>query len=99
MFANHHTQVANHHTQLPNKLCWFCSHSTAVLQLLTTMSAVIDALAQWEALAQREVAAGYQVKPSSTKYTPQTGQNTTTGCPSAWRQKIAEWCFEVVDHW
>jgi hypothetical protein len=84
-----------------NKAC--CSslilHSTAALLLLTTMAAVIDALAQWDALAQREVAAGYQVKPSSTKYMSKTGQNTTTGCPSAWREKIAEWCFEVVDHW
>jgi hypothetical protein len=63
------------------------------------MAAVIDALSQWDALAQREVVAGYQVKLSSTKYMPQTGENTTTGCPSAWREKIAEWCFEVVDHW
>jgi hypothetical protein len=71
------------------------------------MTAVFDALAQWDALAQREVAAGYQVKPSSPTapaatlglHLPLTGQNATTGCPLAWREKIVEWCYQVVDHW
>jgi hypothetical protein len=56
---------------------------------------VIDALAQWDALTQREDATCNQVKkPSST-----ASQNTNTGCPTAWREKIADWCYQVVDHW
>eukprot|EP00984_Skeletonema_dohrnii_P035058 scaffold34602_cov129-Skeletonema_dohrnii-CCMP3373.AAC.8 len=55
---------------------------------------VIDALAQWDALTQREDATCNQVKkPSST-----ASQNTNTGCPTAWREKIADWCYQVVDH-
>jgi hypothetical protein len=76
---------------------------------MTTMpAAVIDALAQWDALAQRETATGYQVKPSSSTssaaslglHLPRTGcQNATTGCPLEWREKIVEWCYQVVDTW
>jgi hypothetical protein len=79
------------------------------------MAAVIDeALAQWDALAQREVADGYQVKESSSSAAPPSAsdshpglnlhrslQNNNAGgcCPSAWREKIVEWCYQVVDHW
>lgn len=71
------------------------------------MTAIIDALAQWDALAQREVAEGYRVKPPSASssaaslglHLPLTGMNATTGCPVAWREKIVEWCYQVVDHW
>ena len=67
-------------------------------------AAVIDALAQWDALAEREVAAGYQVKPSSS-----TASASASGlhmpprigvvCALAWREKIVKWCYQVVDHW
>ncbi|KAK1737948.1 cyclin family protein [Skeletonema marinoi] len=74
--------------------------------IITTMTAVVDALAQWDALAQREVADGYRVKPSVATSSaaslglnlPLTGLNATTGCPLAWREKIVEWCYQVVDH-
>jgi len=70
------------------------------------MTAVVDALAQWDALAQREDADGYHVKPSVATSSaaslglnlPLTGLNATTGCPLAWREKIVEWCYQVVDH-
>ena len=83
------------------------SLSTLQLTTITTMTAVIDALAQWDALAQREVAEGYRVKSSSATssaaslglHLPLTGLNATTGCPIAWREKIVEWCYQVVDHW
>lgn len=80
------------------------------------MAAVIEeALAQWDALAQREVADGYQVKESSSSaVAPPSAadshpglnlhrslQNNNAGgcCPSAWREKIVEWSYQVVDHW
>jgi hypothetical protein len=25
--------------------------------------------------------------------------NNMCPCPLAWREKIVEWCFQVVDHW
>lgn len=70
------------------------------------MTAIIDSLAQWDALAQREDAEGYRVKPPSATssaaslglHLPLTGMNATTGCPIAWREKIVEWCYQVVDH-
>ena len=76
------------------------------------MAAIIieEALAQWDVLAQREVADDYQVKESSSAAAAQDShpglnlhrsQNNTAGgcCPSAWREKIVEWCYQVVDHW
>lgn len=71
------------------------------------MSNVIDALAQWDALARREVATHYRVKLASDTSSaaselgmpPQIGHNTNNDCPSLWRDKIVEWCFQVVDHW
>jgi hypothetical protein len=71
------------------------------------MAAVIEALAQWDALSQREIAEDYQIKEVSTAASaaatsglrlPMT-PNSTTCCPSAWREKIVEWCYQVVDHW
>ena len=71
------------------------------------MATVIDVLDQWDALAQREVADSYQIKPSSATSAaaslglqlPQTGASSTGGCPLAWREKVVEWCYQVVDHW
>lgn len=76
------------------------------------MTAAIDTLAQWDALAQREAMKDYRIKKPSTATTassaaapplglqlPLTGLNATTGCPIAWREKIVEWCYQVVDHW
>lgn len=70
------------------------------------MTAAIDTLAQWDALAQREAAKDYRVMPSCATSSaaplglqlPLTGLNATTGCPIAWREKIVEWCYQVVDH-
>ena len=73
------------------------------------MTAAIDTLAQWDALAQREAMKDYRIKPSTATSSssvpplglqlPLTGLNATTGCPIAWREKIVEWCYQVVDHW
>ncbi len=93
--------------QLAERRSCICYREGIALSTHKTMTAIIDSLAQWDALAQREVAEGYRVKaPSATSsaaslglHLPVTGMNATTGCPIAWREKIVEWCYQVVDHW
>lgn len=66
------------------------------------MSILLDqAIDQWNALVGREEA--YKVRPqqpSSPSRRQADGQPSPThhSCPPAWREKICEWCFQVVDH-
>ena len=74
-------------------------------------AAVIEALAQWDVLAQRELAEDYQIKeppPNPQAAADSSPSSSSSGlhqlpatrcCPSAWREKIVEWCYQVVDHW
>ena len=67
-------------------------------------------LAEWTALVHRERMMAYQMSPVGAKQAlPGTSPASaavdinknefTLPCPSAWREKIVEWCFQVVDHW
>ena len=42
------------------------------------------------ALSSRTVAVDFMEDEDDASYLP---------CPSAWREKIVEWCFQVIDHW
>ena len=42
------------------------------------------------ALSSRTVAVDMMEDEDDASYLP---------CPSAWREKIVEWCFQVIDHW
>ncbi len=51
-----------------------------------------QAIEQWHALAQRKDA--YELlQPQS------CDREERRRCPSAWREKICEWCYQVIDHW
>jgi len=68
--------------------------------------------AEWTALVHRERMMAYHMSPVKAKRAlPGTSPasaavdlmaedagNMSLPCPSAWREKIVEWCFQVVDH-
>ena len=69
--------------------------------------------AEWTALVRRERMVAYHMSPAKAKQVlPGTSPTSSAvdlmeeyddsiylPCPSAWREKIVEWCFQVVDHW
>ena len=70
--------------------------------------------AEWTALVRRERMVAYHMSPAKAKQAlPGTSPTSSAvdlmmeeyddsislPCPSAWREKIVEWCFQVVDHW
>mmetsp|Transcript_22898 Transcript_22898/g.41084 ORF Transcript_22898/g.41084 Transcript_22898/m.41084 type:complete len:283 (+) Transcript_22898:51-899(+) len=74
---------------------------------------VDEALDQWNALAEREENIANKIQPpsSSEQQEGQEGQthqrhpsiarknkNIIHSCPTVWREKICEWCYQVVDH-
>lgn len=70
-------------------------------------------LTEWAALLHRERMGAYHMSPAKAKQAlpgtspassavdlmEEDGDNMSLPCPSAWREKIVEWCFQVVDHW
>lgn len=82
---------------------------------MTTMSTFDGGvLEEWTALVHRERMMAYQMSPAKAKQAlPGTSpasaavdlllegddNDISLPCPSAWREKIVEWCFQVVDHW
>ncbi|KAL7535812.1 hypothetical protein ACHAXR_006749 [Thalassiosira sp. AJA248-18] len=66
-----------------------------------------EALDQWLALTGREEAYKVQPQPSAERQDEQkrkrddplsTHETLVHSCPPMWREKICEWCFQVVDH-
>jgi len=56
-----------------------------------------QALEQWSALVEREDA--YTVPPPSSERRQRDGLLAERhSCPPAWREKICEWCYQVIDH-
>ena len=56
----------------------------------TVVDKMEQALDQWNSLVEREENDAYQIIRQG---------NNDSACPAAWREKICEWCFQVVDHW
>mmetsp|Transcript_24482 Transcript_24482/g.51279 ORF Transcript_24482/g.51279 Transcript_24482/m.51279 type:complete len:279 (+) Transcript_24482:363-1199(+) len=59
-----------------------------------------EALEQWDALVEREDAYKLQ-QPPSLPLERQDGQTVEArehACPPVWREKICEWCYQVIDH-
>jgi len=59
-----------------------------------------EALEQWDALIEREDAYKLQQPPSSSLegQDRQPAEAREHACPPVWREKICEWCYQVVDH-
>lgn len=59
-----------------------------------------QALDQWNSLVEREEKEAYKVRsPSLEQQQHDGGQlRPISCCPTVWREKICEWCFQVVDH-
>lgn len=67
-----------------------------------------NALDQWNSLVEREENIAYRVQPSSStdqKDGPPQQEHTLSehndfvhSCPALWREKICEWCYEVIDY-
>lgn len=53
---------------------------------------LIQAVDEWNALVEREDA-------YSLPTTAEEGGDRAAACHAAWRAKMCEWCFEVVDYW
>ena len=63
-----------------------------------------QALDQWNSLVEREENEAYKVQPPSTaspvhSLLADESDALHSACPAAWREKICEWCFYVVDEW
>lgn len=59
-----------------------------------------QAIDQWNALVAREEEDAYQVRlqPRSPSSPSGDRDSAVHSCPALWREKICEWCFQVVDH-
>lgn len=75
------------------------------------MSLLLDeALDQWNCLAEQEKNEAYRIHPASSKAKDGPAEQELTSashdhkhvvnhsCPTLWREKICEWCYQVVDH-
>lgn len=56
----------------------------------TVVDKMEQALDQWNSLVEREENDACQIIRQ---------ENNGSACPAAWRDKICEWCFQIVDHW
>mmetsp|Transcript_18880 Transcript_18880/g.40475 ORF Transcript_18880/g.40475 Transcript_18880/m.40475 type:complete len:285 (+) Transcript_18880:175-1029(+) len=67
-----------------------------------------QALDQWNCLVEQEGKNSYRILPSSSVdqkdglqqhgLSPLAHEHAIDSCPASWREKICEWCYEVVDH-
>jgi len=59
-----------------------------------------EARAQWDALVEREDVYKLQHPPplSLDRQDGQTAEAREHACPPVWREKICEWCYQVIDH-
>mmetsp|Transcript_6286 Transcript_6286/g.15628 ORF Transcript_6286/g.15628 Transcript_6286/m.15628 type:complete len:274 (+) Transcript_6286:205-1026(+) len=69
------------------------------------MRVLLDqAVDEWNSLVEREEKVAYQVQPSSSLDGQYRGEHSSSAlangnpCPPLWREKICEWCFQVIDH-
>ena len=76
------------------------------------MCTILDqAVEEWNSLVERQECLAYKVQqPTSVASDRQNRycrrhswltkkKIAIPSCPSVWREKICQWCFEVVDHW
>jgi hypothetical protein len=86
---------------------------TSEARTMVAMSTNGGVLAEWTALVHRERMMAYHMSPVKAKrvlpgtspasaavdHIMEDDSNISLPCPAAWREKIVEWCFQVVDHW
>jgi hypothetical protein len=53
----------------------------------------------WPMKTKRVISGGASPASAAADRLEEDGGNTCLPCPSAWREKIVEWCFQVIDHW
>jgi len=57
-----------------------------------------EAIDQWKYLVEREENVAYKIQPLPSSGQRGDNMNAVHCCPSVWREKICEWCYQVVDH-